>query len=71
MVQDRHTDPDCEVFTTPEQAIDYARRFAAGYPDAVEEPMAGLLYYAKLTVEEDAVWVVEKDLHGEHEHAAA
>jgi hypothetical protein len=67
MQNDRHTDPDAEVFTTAEAAIAYARQQAAeggrghGYD---EQPIPGWLFYANYSPEGDSVWVVEKELRG-------
>jgi hypothetical protein len=67
VMQDRHTDPNCEVFMTSQWAIGFAQRVAARYPDAKEEPIDGWLYHASLTDEGDAVWVVDKNLHVDEE----
>lgn len=68
MICDRHTDPEPEVFSTPEAAIEYARTQAqegARYEDAFqeEETPDGWLYYAIYSMEGDSVWVIEKELH--------
>lgn len=68
MVCDRHTDPEPEVFATPDSAIAWARaeagNLAAGHPGCtVEEGQVdGWLYYATYCVEGDSVWVIEKTL---------
>lgn len=65
MVQDRHTDPNAEVFTSPEAAIAYARQQATegsrghGYEEA---EIRGWLFYASYSPEGDSVWVVAKQL---------
>lgn len=69
MVNDRHDDPQPHVFTTAEAAITFARNFAterAGHnPDAFAErkPNGDELYYAVYSVENDCVWVVERELN--------
>lgn len=66
MINDRHTDPEPYVFSTPEAAIDYARSEAHEYartPEGVEEePIEGWLYYARYSGEGDSVWVIAKTL---------
>jgi hypothetical protein len=66
MVADRHTDPEPYVFSTPEAAIGFAREWARDgarrEEDFQEEPIDGWLYYARYSVEDDSVWVVEKGL---------
>ena len=66
MVDDRHTDPYARLFTTPERAIDYARRLAeenAARPQDVEESeVEGWLYHATWSTEGDAVWVVPREV---------
>lgn len=65
MVCDRHADPKPYVFTTAEAAVEFARETAQEYatdPDDIkEETIDGWLYYARYSVEDDAVWVVEKE----------
>jgi hypothetical protein len=67
MVNDRHIDPEPYVFSTAQDAIDFARRCARSYaydPDEIEEhePQGNWLYSATYSVEGDSVWVVEKTL---------
>jgi hypothetical protein len=66
-VNDRHTDPDAEAFTTAEAAITYARTTAQTFnrhPEDYREhpPPDGWLFSATYSVEGDSVWVVEKEL---------
>ncbi len=70
MINDRHAEPEPELFTTAEAAIDHARTWAqehAHYDDDFEEPAIPeeWLYYATYSPESDAVWVVAKDLDAE------
>ena len=66
MICDRHADPEPYVFSTAEAAIAYASACALAYahsPEQVEETSVnGWLYYAKYSVEDDSVWVVEKEM---------
>lgn len=66
MIHDRHADPDPEVFSTAEAAIEYARSWAQEYArepeDLVESFPDGWLYCAHYGQEEDVVWVLEKEL---------
>lgn len=78
MTEDRHTDPEAEVFTTPDAAIAFARTRAEDWmsnaegedDDGVlrddyyphEEQVDGTLYYAEYSTEGDSVWVIEKEL---------
>lgn len=68
MVEDRHTDPAAFVFSTPEAAIEDAKRRAREYAynqaDIDESnPPDGWLYRARYSVEGDCVWVVERTLN--------
>jgi len=71
MVNDRHTDPEPYVFSTAERAIEYARQATQEYahgPEDIDEtlpPPAGWLYSASYSVEDDSVWVIEKELDGD------
>ncbi len=66
MVNDRHTDPEPNVFSDPSAAVEYARATAKASArrdeDFEETPVAGWLYHATYSVEGDSVWVVEKEL---------
>ena len=66
MHNDRHADPEPEVFLDKDYAVDYARRTAqeyCHYPEDYEEhDVLGWLFYAKYSCENDSVWVVEKTL---------
>jgi hypothetical protein len=64
MMDDRHADPEPEVFTDQDAAIAYARKFAEGNGREVDEhePPPGWLYYATYSVESDSVWVLTKRL---------
>lgn len=71
MVNDRHTDPEPEVFATAEAAIAYARQEAQEgnrHPEDYAErdpPPAGWLFSATYSVEGDSVWVLAKEVrHG-------
>lgn len=68
MIADRHSDTEPYPFSTPEAAIDYARRTAAEYahrPEDIDEiETDGWLYHATYSGESDSVWVVEKELDG-------
>ena len=63
MIADRHSDVEPGVFSTPEAAIDYARRtaheFASEPGDVEESDVPGWLYHADFSPEGDSVWVVE------------
>lgn len=52
---DRHYDPELRVFSTPDKAIAYARRFivvSAAHPERIEEdPTDGYLFWARFSVE--------------------
>lgn len=66
MVNDRHTDPYCRVFATPEEAIGFARATAKEFchfkDDYSEETVGGWLFYARYSCEDDSAWVVEQEL---------
>lgn len=66
MVNDRHSDPEPFVFSTPEAATDFARREVNDYAqrpaDVVEQQIDGWLYCATYSPEGDSVWVLEKVL---------
>lgn len=70
MVNDRHTDPDVELFTDPDAAIDYARKYAEDEASRVDHrevmeqvPLPdGWLYCATYSLEDDSVWVLTKEL---------
>lgn len=66
MIDDRHTDTEPYVFTTPDAAIAYAQGAASdgAHDDAdiEEETIVGWLYYARYSDEGDSVWVIEKEL---------
>lgn len=68
MVNDRHFDPEVEVFSTPESAISCAKGWARAATTRAEgikeEPVVGWLYHAYYSREGDSVWVVEKVLDG-------
>ncbi len=63
---DRHIDEVVRVFSTPEKAIDYCKRFMkenANYPEEIrEEPINGWLYNAIYSSEGDNVRVEESEL---------
>lgn len=68
IIEDRHTDPYVELFTTPEAAIEYAKeealKGARGDASQVkEEPIEGWLYHANFSCEGDHVRVLEKEVH--------
>lgn len=69
MVNDRHCEPEPELFTTAEQAIAYARSEAEQYartPDDIDEtPIRGWLYHASWGAEGDSIWVIAKTVKGE------
>jgi formylmethanofuran dehydrogenase subunit E-like metal-binding protein len=69
MVNDRHCDPEPELFTTAGQAIAYARSEAEQYartPEDVDEtPIEGWLYHASWGPESDSIWVLAKTVHEE------
>ena len=70
MIADRHSDPEPELFTYLENAIQYVRKWAqenASRPEDFEEPTVpeDWLYYATYSTEGDSVWVLEKELDGE------
>jgi len=66
---DRHTDPEPEVFTERAAAVGYAQSQAIylnrhpEYLDLLADVPEGFVYLATYSVEDDAVWVVEKELH--------
>jgi hypothetical protein len=66
MIEDRHTDPEPFVFSTPEAAVEFARSQAVngarGGFEVEEEPIDGWLFYARYSDEGDSVWVIEKTL---------
>lgn len=66
MVNDRHSDPEPFVFTTEEDAVDFARARAREYAydqsDIDESPADGWLYRATYSVEGDSVWVISKGI---------
>jgi hypothetical protein len=66
MIEDRHTDPDAQVFTTPAKAVAAAEAYLVDIdrPDVeVEEnPPGDWLFYARYSVEGDCVWIVEREL---------
>lgn len=65
MIHDRHVDPEAYVFSTPDTAIETARRMAAENARGNEvnvDPVDGWLFHATYSVEGDCVWVVEKTL---------
>ena len=67
MINDRHADPEPFVFSTARAAIDYAKKAArenGHFPEDFEEPEVpdGWLYYATYSVEDDDVWVIEKQI---------
>jgi len=69
IADDRHADPEPEVFTDPGKAIAYAREQAverAHEHDTIDDSDTpdGWLYHAVYCVEGDSVWVVEKELNG-------
>jgi hypothetical protein len=67
MIADRHADPEPEVFTTSEAAINYVERWAKAHArvpeNIVEEEAEGWLFCLEYSPEGDSVWVVEKHLH--------
>lgn len=66
MVQDRHTDVDAQVFSTPESAKEYARNVAVslggGEPLEERHDMEGWDYYARYGEEGDCVWVFPREV---------
>jgi hypothetical protein len=67
MVNDRHSDPEPFVFSTPEAAIAYAEqamREYATHPESIEvQPTPrGWLFYGTYSNEDDGVWVLEKTI---------
>jgi isopropylmalate/homocitrate/citramalate synthase len=68
-INDRHSDTDAEVFTSAEAAIEYARttarEFARSPEDYIEADVRGWLFFATYSVENDCVWVIEKELRTE------
>lgn len=76
MICDRHTDPELHLFSTPEAAIAFARKYYTdSLPDGLdqdemedagigEQETEAFLYNAVYSVEGDAVWVLVKELDG-------
>lgn len=66
VVEDRHTDVDVQVFLKLDAAIEYVKgqvQELAVYPeDIVEEDAEGCLYYCRYSVEDDKVYVQEREL---------
>jgi hypothetical protein len=65
VIEDRHTDPGVQVFTTLAKAVAAAEAYLVGCgPDVeVEEnPPGDWLFYARYSVEGDCVWIVEGEL---------
>lgn len=62
MVDDRHTDPEPEVFIKPEDAITYAEKYLAGVPSYEVVEVSRWLFCATYSTEDDSIWVVEKEL---------
>lgn len=67
MINDRHTDPEPEVFLNRDEAIEFAQKYVREYgrPGDVEvhdPPPMGWLFYGTYSVEADCVWVLEKTL---------
>ena len=66
MIDDRHGDPEPFLFSSPDQAIAYARAQAMEYNHHEEgfkehdPPPVGWLYYATYSTEGDSVWVLSK-----------
>lgn len=75
MVNDRHTDTEAHLFSTPEKAIAYAQRVLddnGGSAEAVSPEdarmsgddltVAGWLFYGCYSTEGDCVWVLPADV---------
>lgn len=75
LVDDRHQEPTGYVFSTPELAVEYARRhWEENVPDDMDQaemvdagigeqvPAEGWLYHGVYSTEGDAVWVYETRL---------
>jgi hypothetical protein len=70
LIEDRHCDIGCEVFSTEESAILYAKGIAKEYARHIDDikekltpamKLAGWLYYAQFS-EEDCVRVERKEI---------
>lgn len=63
---DRHIDPDVQVFTDKQRAIDYAWEYmtnSVAHPDGlVESPTDGYVLYIAYAEEEDHAFVVERSI---------
>ena len=76
MVEDRHTDTEVHLFSTPEKAIAYAQGVlddnseSAKYVDSEERMSeedlraAGWLFFGLYSPEGDCVWVVPREVDG-------
>lgn len=69
MINDRHSDIEPYVFSTPEAAIEFARNTAheLGSGEVEEREVRGWLYYATYRGDENSVWVIKKTLDAEVE----
>ena len=66
---DRHTDECVRVFSTPEKAIAFCKKFmeeCAKFPEDIEEkPVKGWLFHATYSQQGDKVRVEETELDNE------
>ena len=68
LINDRHADPEIQVFTTPEAAIAAAKAAVTEYArhseDIEEKQIADWLYFATYSCENDYVRVTECEING-------
>ena len=66
LTQDRHTDPEIDVFVTKEAAVKFAKQLAENYAthpeDVVEQNIDGWVYCVDYSCESDSIRVTEHDL---------
>lgn len=66
-MNDRHCDPDIQVFSTPSAAIACAREFmavACAHPEEIADETAdGYVLWLQYQVESDHAFVVEREVH--------
>lgn len=69
IIDDRHSDTDVQVFSTPESAVDAANAIATEYalrPEDIQgENYDGFLLWIRYGVEGDHVAVLERELDAE------
>ena len=66
VIEDRHADVEIEIFTSPDDAINYIdtelAKLKIDSEDIVVEFMPEVLYYVSYSIEGDHAYVIERDI---------